>query len=75
MGKFLYGGRNQTSDCFQSGRGGLTGKGYKDSSRMMEIFHVLLGVWVTQVYAFIKTDRTKYLKSVHFTVYKLAFNI
>lgn len=41
---------------------------------MREISHNLTWLWVTQVYAFVKTHQAMCLRSVHFTGHKLHLN-
>lgn len=36
----------------------LTGKGYAKPSGVIEIFYTLIEMWVTRVYAFVKTHQT-----------------
>lgn len=45
-----------------NGRGGqLTGKGCEGTFRMMIKFYILIGIWITQVYAFLKLIKQYYL--------------
>lgn len=53
----------------------FTGSGKKrELYRVMEIFNTLVDVWVSQVYALVKTNQTVHLMWVHFYGYKLYFN-
>lgn len=40
----------------------------------MEIFNALVDMWVSKVYAFVKTNQTVHLMWVHFYECKLYFN-
>lgn len=46
----------------------------KELYRVMEIFNTSVDVWVSQVYAFVKTNQTAPLMWVHFYGCKLYFN-
>lgn len=54
-------------------RVGLSGKGYEGTFWVMERFYILIGVWVTRVYAFIKTRAIIHLRFIHFTVTRFYF--
>lgn len=53
------------SEWLRGGRG-VWGRGTKEFSRVMEIFGILLGVWITWVQAFVKTQQTVHLRSTHY---------
>lgn len=48
--------------------------GRRELCRVMEIFNTLEGVWVLQVYAFVKTNQIVHLIWVHFYGCKLYLN-
>lgn len=48
--------------------------GMRELCRVMEMFNTLVGVWVSQVYAFVKTNQTVHLVWVHFYGCKLYLN-
>ena len=52
--KLIYGDKIRT--VFARTEGKLIGGNMKELSGMMEIFYTLIGVWVTQVYLFFRTN-------------------
>lgn len=47
----------------------------QEKPRAMGLFCTLMGVWITQVHAIVKTHSTSYLLSAHFTVCKLHLKL
>lgn len=52
---------------------GLTGKGLREFSWVRKMFSIFIGLWISQVYTFVKTKNV-HLRSVHLMVYKLTPN-
>lgn len=48
------------------------GRGMRALSAVMEMFYILVGMWIIWVYAFVKTGQTEYVTSIPFIVFKLT---
>lgn len=68
----IYSDINHKVITLRSNGSELSRRGMRELSRVKETFYILFGVPVTKVYSLFKMHQPEFLRSLHFTVYKLA---